>query len=84
MADLHRKGSVVVDSELEFDSTNGTSPNVTDVKDTLATAITNGNFSFPINSSTISVTESSANRSPVLLTALWMTLASLLLSAVMH
>ncbi|XDV15492.1 hypothetical protein PO909_015568 [Leuciscus waleckii] len=84
------KGSIVIDSVLEFDSTNGTSPNVTDVKDTLVTAITNGSFNFTINNSSINTTdipETSANRSPVLasmLTALWMTLASLLLSAVMH
>ncbi|XDV15491.1 hypothetical protein PO909_015568 [Leuciscus waleckii] len=84
------KGSIVTDSVLEFDSTNGTSPKVTDVIDTLVTAITNGVFNFTINNSSISatdITETSANRSPVLasmLTALWMTLASLLLSAVMH
>ncbi|XP_077102464.1 uncharacterized protein LOC143753698 isoform X2 [Siphateles boraxobius] len=51
------KGSIVIDSVLEFDSTNGTSPNVTDVKDTLVTAITNGNFSFTINNSSINTTD---------------------------
>ncbi|XP_056106407.1 uncharacterized protein LOC130084905 [Rhinichthys klamathensis goyatoka] len=51
------KGSVVVDSVLEFDSTNGTSPNVTDVKDTLVTAVTNGNFNFTINNSSINTTD---------------------------
>ncbi|CAM4479281.1 unnamed protein product [Leuciscus chuanchicus] len=84
------KGSIVTDSVLEFDSTNGTSPNVTEVKNTLVTAIADGVFNFTINNSSISatdITETSANKSPVLasmLTALWMTLASLLLSAVMH
>ncbi|XP_056106408.1 uncharacterized protein LOC130084906 [Rhinichthys klamathensis goyatoka] len=51
------KGSVVIDSVIEFDSTNGTSPNVTDVKDTLVTAVTNGNFNFTINNSSINTTD---------------------------
>lgn len=57
MVDLHSKGSIVTDSVLEFDTTNGTSPNVTDVKDTLVKAIENGNFSLAINSSSISATD---------------------------
>ncbi|CAM4479318.1 unnamed protein product [Leuciscus chuanchicus] len=51
------KGSIVIDSVLEFDSTNGTSPNVTDVKDTLVTAITNGSFNFTIIQNATSIAE---------------------------
>ncbi|XDV15488.1 hypothetical protein PO909_015567 [Leuciscus waleckii] len=57
MVDLHSKGSIVTDSVLEFDSTNGTSPNVTDVKDTLVTAIMNGSLNFTINNSSINTTD---------------------------
>ncbi|XP_051558269.1 uncharacterized protein LOC127443615 [Myxocyprinus asiaticus] len=84
-----RSGSIVTDGTLEFDK-NGTIPSAKDVAITLRDAVTNGNFTFSIDPNSIKVTDSSGNtssRSPVLasmLTALWMTLASLLLSAVMH
>ncbi|XP_051974500.1 mucin-5AC-like isoform X2 [Xyrauchen texanus] len=86
---LFRSGSVVTDSVLEFNN-NGTIPNVTLVARTLVQAVKDGNFTFTIDVNSINVTDSSGNsssRSPVLasmLTALWMTLTSFLLSAVMH
>jgi len=47
----------VVDSVLDFNTINGTGPNVTEVKETLVTAIRNANFSFNINNATINATE---------------------------
>ncbi|XP_051560473.1 uncharacterized protein LOC127444891 [Myxocyprinus asiaticus] len=81
-----RSGSIVVDGTFEFDKT-GTIPSVTDVTTTLRDAVANGTISLQIDSNSISVTDPAASGSPVLagmLTALWMTLASLMLSAVMH
>ncbi|XP_051974157.1 mucin-22-like [Xyrauchen texanus] len=84
-----RSGSIVTDGVFEFHSS-GTIPNVTEVARTLVQAVKDGNFTFTIDVNSINVTDSSGNtssRSPVLasmLTALWMTLTSLLLSAVMH
>ncbi|WP_272689918.1 hypothetical protein [Providencia sp. PROV020] len=82
-------GSIVTDSVLEFNTTAVASPNVAEVKDTLIAAIANGNFSFSVDNTSITATviTDSANGSPVLasmLTAVWMILASLLLSAVIH
>ena len=57
MVDLHSKGSIVTDSVLGFDATNSTSPNVTDVKETLVTAIANGSFNFTIDNSSISAAD---------------------------
>ncbi|TRY99541.1 hypothetical protein DNTS_020833 [Danionella cerebrum] len=48
------QGSVVADTNLEFDNTNNTTPNATDVKDTLVQAVASGNLSLPVNSSEIS------------------------------
>ncbi|XP_051993917.1 uncharacterized protein LOC127651905 isoform X2 [Xyrauchen texanus] len=81
-----RSGSIVVDGTFEFDKT-GTIPTVTDITSTLRDAVANGNISLQIDSNSIIVAELTGAGSPVLagmLTALWMTLASLLLSAVMH
>lgn len=55
MVDPHSNGSIVTDSILEFNTTNGSSPNTTDVKDTLIKAIADGNFSFPVDNSSITV-----------------------------
>ncbi|XP_067298585.1 uncharacterized protein [Pseudorasbora parva] len=83
-----RNGSIWVDGLLGF--LNGTNPSVKDLATSLADAVRNGTVKLTIDPKSITVTDStgqSANRSPVLasmLTALWMTIASLLLSAVMH
>ncbi len=53
----HSQGSIVADTILEFDNTNNTSPNVTDVTNTFVDAIKNGNLSFPVNSTSITNTD---------------------------
>ncbi|XP_073699130.1 uncharacterized protein [Garra rufa] len=50
-------GSIVVDSEFEFDNTNNTSPNITEVQSTLADAAKSGNLSIPVDATSINVTE---------------------------
>ncbi|XP_067261196.1 uncharacterized protein zgc:111983 [Chanodichthys erythropterus] len=82
-------GSIVTDSVLEFNTTAIAIPNAAEVKNTLIAAIANGNFSFSVDNTSITATviPDSASGSPVLastLTAVWMILASLLLSAVIH
>ncbi len=47
----------MADTILEFDNTNNTSPNVTDVKNTFVDAIKNGNFSFPVDAASVNVTD---------------------------
>jgi len=54
---LLSRGSVKVDSVLEFDTTNGSAPNATQVKDILVAAIKNENLTLQINESSISATE---------------------------
>ncbi|XP_051983162.1 uncharacterized protein LOC127644165 [Xyrauchen texanus] len=82
-------GSIVIDGGLEFDK-NTTTADVRTVAITLRDAALNKEFNFTVDPESIKVTDSSGNtssRSPVLasmLTALWMTLASLLLSTMMH
>ncbi|XP_016151165.1 uncharacterized protein YBL113C isoform X2 [Sinocyclocheilus grahami] len=82
-----RNGSIIVDALLGFDKT-GSSPTAAEVVKVIVASAKNGTFTFTVNS--LSVTDPSgvtANRSPVLasmMTALWMTLASLVVSAVMH
>lgn len=53
MVDPHSNGSIVTDSVLEFNTTNSTSPSVTEVTNTLIAAIANGNFSFKIDNTSI-------------------------------
>ncbi len=53
----HSQGSIVADTIVEFDNTNNTSPNVTDVTNTFDDAIKNGNLSFPVNATSVSVTD---------------------------
>ncbi|XP_052400966.1 uncharacterized protein LOC127948529 [Carassius gibelio] len=82
-----RKGSIEVDSSVEFDK--ASPPTLQEVAKAFTDAVNNGNFTLQINATSILVTDPSApaNKSPVLasiLTAFWMTLASLLFSAVMH
>ncbi|XP_073717804.1 uncharacterized protein [Misgurnus anguillicaudatus] len=48
-------GSILTDAALQFDS-NGTIPNVTDVKQVLIDALANGNVTIKINNDTINVT----------------------------
>ncbi|XP_052460945.1 uncharacterized protein LOC128019025 isoform X3 [Carassius gibelio] len=82
-----RSGSVIVDSLLGFNKTS-TAPTATELVNLIVESARNGSFTFTVSS--LSVTDSTGNtvnRSPVLasmLTALWMTLASLVVSAVMH
>ncbi|XP_059408619.1 uncharacterized protein LOC132142632 [Carassius carassius] len=82
-----RNGSIFVDSLLGFNKSS-TGPSVTELFNAILESAKNGSFTFGVSS--LSVTDSSGNtvnRSPVLasmLTALWMTLASLVVSAVMH
>ncbi|ROL46442.1 hypothetical protein DPX16_21626 [Anabarilius grahami] len=86
-----RNGSIVVDGLLGFNRSSNALPSVSVLARTLAEAVRNGTVKLPIDPKSINVTDPatgvSANRSPVLasmLTAVWMTLASLLLSAVIH
>ncbi len=53
----HSPGSIVADTIVEFDNTNNTSPNVTDVKNTFVDAIRKGNFSFPADDTSVNVTD---------------------------
>ncbi len=53
----HSQGSIVADTIVEFDNTNNTSPNVTDVTNTFDEAIKNGNLSFPVNATSITNTD---------------------------
>ncbi len=53
----HSKGSVVADSVFEFDNTNNTSPNVTEVTNTFTEAVKTGNFSFSVDETSINVTD---------------------------
>uniref|UniRef100_A0A8C1Q7E5 SEA domain-containing protein n=1 Tax=Cyprinus carpio TaxID=7962 RepID=A0A8C1Q7E5_CYPCA len=57
------KGSIVTDSVLEFDSTNNTTPNITEVKDTFTEAIKTGNLNFTVDNTSISVIDITANDS---------------------
>nr|XP_055062426.1 uncharacterized protein LOC129445280 [Misgurnus anguillicaudatus] len=84
------KGSIVTNSLLEFNSTAGTVA-ASDVVNTIIQGIKNGNFTFTIDQKSIKVTDPSGNTafssSQVItstLTVLWMSLASLLLSGVIH
>nr|XP_055060712.1 mucin-2-like [Misgurnus anguillicaudatus] len=58
-----RSGSIVVDSDLQFDS-NGTTPNATDVKQVLIDALANGNVTIKISNDTINVTAPATPASP--------------------
>lgn len=84
-----RNGSIYVDALLVFIK-NINAPNATELAKELGAAVRNQTIFLPIDPTTINITDFtgfSASKSPVLasmLTALWMTLASLLLSAVMH
>ncbi len=53
----HSSGSIVAETIVEFDNTNNTSPNVTDVKSTFVDAIRKGNFSFPADDTSVNVTD---------------------------
>ncbi len=53
----HSQGSIVADTIVEFDNTNNTSPNVTDVTNTFDDAIKNGNLSFPADPASITNTD---------------------------
>ncbi|XP_043105408.1 uncharacterized protein zgc:111983 [Puntigrus tetrazona] len=83
-----RSGSIIVDGGLEYNK--ASSPTAAVLAKLLADSVRNGAISLPIDPTSIIVTDSTgatANKSPVLasmLTAFWMTLASLLLSAAMH
>lgn len=55
----YSRGSIVVDSVLQFDASNGTSPNLTEVKNTLIEAA--GNLSFQIDTTSINVTDISSS-----------------------
>ncbi|KAG1956163.1 hypothetical protein F2P79_008000 [Pimephales promelas] len=83
-------GSIVVDGQLVFNNTVANNPTVLELAKGLGAAVRNGTVKLTIDPASIKITDPngvSASRSPVLasmLTALWMTLASLLLSAVMH
>nr|XP_055060710.1 mucin-2-like [Misgurnus anguillicaudatus]XP_055060711.1 mucin-2-like [Misgurnus anguillicaudatus] len=58
-----RSGSIVVDSALQFDS-NGTTPNVTDVKQVLTDAAASGNLTIKISNDTINVTAPATPATP--------------------
>ncbi|RXN28407.1 cell wall DAN4 [Labeo rohita] len=61
------RGSIAVESEIQFEATNGTSPNLTEVKNALAEAVASGNVSIPVNASTITATDvSSSNGQSIL------------------
>lgn len=86
-----RNGSIDVEALLGFNKSSNSLPSVSALATSLAAAVRNGTVKLPIDPKTIKVTDTAtgaiANRSPVLasmLTAVWMTLASLLLSVVMH
>lgn len=51
------QGSIVADSVFEFDNTNNTSPNVTEMTKSFTEAIATGNFSFAVDNTSISVTD---------------------------
>lgn len=53
----HSRGSVVADSVFEFDNTNNTSPNVANVTNTFTEAVKTGNFSFPVDVTSINATD---------------------------
>lgn len=53
----HSRGSVVADSVFEFDNTNNTSPNVTEVTNTFTEAVKTGNFSFSVDEKSINATD---------------------------
>lgn len=55
------QGSIAVESEIQFEATNGTSPNLTEVKNALAEAVASGNVSIPVNASTITATDVSSS-----------------------
>nr|AAH49306.1 Zgc:56382 [Danio rerio] len=84
-----RNGSIYVDALLVFIK-NINAPNATELAKELGAAVRNQTIFLPIDPTTINITDFtgfSASKSPVLasmLTALWMTLASLLFSAVMR
>ncbi|TRY99544.1 hypothetical protein DNTS_020833 [Danionella cerebrum] len=84
-----RSGSIIVDAGLSFNSSSNTA-NASTLAKSMASAVRNGSFALLIDPTSINVTDSSgytASNSPVLasmLTAVWMTMASLLLSAVIH
>ncbi|XP_057188507.1 uncharacterized protein zgc:111983 [Triplophysa rosa] len=89
------KGSIVTDGALEFIN-NGTVPKAQEVVNFIVEAVKNGSFTVPIDEKTVTATDSSGvqatpsppnGSSPVIssmFTVLWMALASLLLSGVMH
>ncbi|KAL0203244.1 hypothetical protein M9458_001262, partial [Cirrhinus mrigala] len=54
-------GSIVVDSDIEFEATNGTSPNLTEVKNALVEAVSRGLVKISVNASTISVSDPTTN-----------------------
>ncbi|XP_050952207.1 uncharacterized protein LOC127154370 [Labeo rohita] len=59
------RGSIAVESEIQFEATNGTSPNLTEVKNALAEAVASGNVSIPVNASTITATDVSSSNGTV-------------------